>query len=141
MSDLTKSSKKLVREVYTYTFDENLTTSLITGSNATVGNLIFNLYDKDAAYVGYIMFSTSSRNISGDANYQNYQCGLFLNNNKDLLTISYCEVTMSNSESDTGTETLAKAIYGSGNYQGKDVTVNIKYLQDNKRKVIITYKE
>jgi len=139
MSNLTKSSKKLVREVYTYTFNQNPTTSLSIGSNASVGNLIFSLYDKDAKNVGYIMFTTSSRNISGDANYQNYQCGLFLNNNKDLLTISYCEVTLSSSESDTGTETLAKAIYGSGNYQGKDVTVKIKYLKDNKRRVIVTY--
>jgi hypothetical protein len=100
---------------------------------------MFNLYDKDVKNVGYIIFSSNSRTMTTEnVNYQNYQCGIFLNNNKNLLSICYNEVTGSVGLSYSDTETLVKAVYGGGKYQGKDVTVSIKYLKNNKRKVTIT---
>jgi len=143
MSDLTKSSKKLVREVYTYTFDETLGTSLSIGSNSTVSNSTYPLYDKDLKHVGFTMGTRNTRESTSDNyNYENIQVGFFLNDNKDLLSINFNLVSsLKTSAGIANTEVLAKATYGSGKYQGKDVTVNIKYLKDYKRKVIITYKE
>jgi hypothetical protein len=132
--------KRTVTEVYKYTYREQSTTQLSIGSNANVGNLFFDLYDINKKSAGYIMFNSSYRSIS-DVNYQNFQCGIFLNNNEDLLSIDYCEVTPSTNISYPGTETLANAIYATGKYQGKNVTVNIKYFNNNKRTVTITYEE
>jgi hypothetical protein len=139
MSDLTKSSKKLVREVYTYTFDENLTTTLSIGANAGVSNLIFNLYDKNTTDVGYIMYTDNYRTLS-TKNIANVQVGFFLNNNNDLISFNYNEIN-TNTKAPDNTEISVKATYSSGKYKNKDVNVNIKFLKDSKRKVIITYKE
>jgi len=138
MSDLTKSSKKLVRELYTYTFDENSTTDISIGSNAVVTNEIYNLYRNDVM-VGRIMYTSGGReHVSDNVNYESVQGVIFLNNNKDIININFAIVITS--EGLAGTEILTKATYSSGNYQGKDVTVNIKFLKDSKREVIITYK-
>jgi len=142
MSDLTKSSKKLVREVYTYTFDENSTTDISIGSNAVVTNEMYNLYKNDVM-VGRIMYTSGGReHVSDNVNYESVQGVIFLNNNKDIININYgITTTLSSSEGLAGTEILTKATYSSGKYQGKDVTVNIKFLKNSKREVIITYKE
>jgi hypothetical protein len=102
---------------------------------------MFNLYDKDVKNVGYIMFGASFREItSNNLSYNNAQCGIFLNNNKDLL--SFCNVVLTEPSLSGDTTTLSvKAIYGSGKYQGKDVNVKIEIGQTNKRTVTITYKK
>jgi hypothetical protein len=140
MSDLTKSSKKLVREVYTYTFNENSYTSLSIGGNASVDNGMYNLYDKDMKEIGRIMFTSNYRTLLLVDSYQNRQCGIFLNNNNDKICISYNEIT-NNGKSREGTEISAKATYSSGKYKNKDVNLKIKFLKNSKRRVIITYKE
>jgi hypothetical protein len=141
MSFLKKTQKTTVVEVYTYTFNENSTTQLSTGSNASVGNLMFSLYDKDVKNVGYIMFTSSFREItSNNLNYGNSQCGIFLNNNKNLLSFSNGVLTEPSLSADTSTISV-KAIYGSGKYQDKDVTVKIEIGETNKRTITITYKK
>ena len=138
MSDLTNSSKKLVREVYTYTYDENSITDISIGSNAVVTNEMYNLYKNDVM-VGRIMVTSGAREHVGDnINYLSAQGVIFLNNNKDIININFAIVITS--EGLAGTEILTKATYSSGKYQGKDVTVNIKFLKNSKRKLIITYK-
>ena len=141
MTELTKTSKKLVRELYTYTYDENSITDISVGSNAVVTNEIYNLYKNDVM-VGHIMVTSGAREHVGDnINYLSAQGVIFLNNNKDIININYgITTTLSSSEGLAGTEILTKATYSSGKYQGKDVTVNIKFLKNSKRKVIITYK-
>ena len=141
MSDLTKSSKKLVRELYTYTFDENSTTDISVGSNAVVTNEMYNLYKNDVM-VGRILFTSGGReHISDNVNYENYLGGIFLNNNKDIINFNFgLTTTLSTSEGVANTEISTKATYSSGKYQGKDVNVKIKFLKNSKREVIITYK-
>jgi len=145
MSDLTKSSKKLVREVYTYTFDENSSTTYSIGSNASIGNGIYTLYNKDMNEIGRIMFTSNYRTVTNYNNlslidsYQNRQFGIFFNNNDNICT-SYNEIT-DNGKSRENTEISVKATYGSGKYKNKDVHVKIKFLKNSKRRVFITYKE
>jgi len=140
MSDLTKSSKKLVREVYTYTFNENEVTTLSIGANASVSNLIFNLYDKNTtADVGYIMYTENDRTLSS-LNFSNVQVGIFLNNHNDLINFNYNEVN-SNTKALDNTEISDKAMYCSGKYKNKDVNVRIQFLKNSKRIVTLTYKE
>jgi hypothetical protein len=141
MSDLTKSSKKLVREVYTYTFDQSSVTSISAGSNAVVTNDIYNLYEKDVM-VGRIQYSSSGRQYASEnVIYDNVQCVLFLNNNKDILNTNFGIITTLNTSAIDNTEIVTKANYATGKYQGKDVKVRIKILKNSKREVIITYKE
>lgn len=143
MSDLTKSSKKLVREVYTYTFDEKSTTISSIGSNAYSGSLMFKLSDKDNKNVGYIMWSEFCRiNNSEKCTYYSSNGTLYLNNNKDLISFNCASVgDLNTPQFLNNTEISTKATYTSGKYQGKDVNVKIKFLKDTKREVIITYKE
>ena len=140
MSDLTKSSKTLVREVYTYTFNENEVTTSSIGANAGVSNLIFNLYDKKTnTDVGYIMYTENYRTLSS-LNFSNLQVGIFLNNNNDLISFNYNELN-SNTKALDNTEISVKATYGSGKYKNKDVNVRIQFLKNSKRIVTLTYKE
>jgi len=143
MSDLTKSSKKHVREVYTYTFVEHEVSSISAGSNAIVSNELYNLYENDVM-VGRIMYTSGGREyISDNVNYENVQGVLFLNNNKDILNFNFGITTaLGTSEGFFKSEIVpTKATYATGKYQGKDVTVRVKFLKDSKREVIITYKE
>jgi len=138
MSDLTNSSKKLVRELYTYTYDENSITDISIGSNAVVTNEIYNLYEKDVM-VGRVMYTSGGReHVSDNVNYESVQGVIFLNNNKDIININFAIVITT--EGLAGTEISTKATYSSGKYQGKDVNVKIKFLKNSKREVIITYK-
>jgi len=139
MPDLTKSSKKLFREVYTYTFDENSHIISSIGGNATVINGIYKFYDINMKEVGYIMTTSNARTLPVVNTYSNRQCGIFFNNN-DQICISYTEIT-NEGKSPAGTEMSAKATYSTGKYKNKHVNVNIKFLKDSKRKFIITYKE
>jgi len=116
---------------------------LSTGSNAYVSNLMFNLYDKDVKNVGYIMWSEFYRiNNSENFTYYSSNGSLYLNNNKDLISFN-CAVVgdLNTPQFLNNTEISTKATYGSGKYQGKDVTVSIKYLKNNKRTITLKYKE
>ena len=135
--DVTKLTTNIVSEQYTYTYDENSITDISIGSNAVVTNEIYNLYKNDVV-VGRIMVTSGAREHVGDnVDYLSAQGVIFLNNNKDIININFAIVITS--EGLAGTEILTKANYSTGIYQGKDVTVNIKFLKDSKRDVIITY--
>jgi len=138
--EVTKLSTNIVSELYTYTFDENSTTDISVGSNAVVTNEMYNLYKNDVM-VGRIMYTSGGReHISDNVNYENYLGGIYLNNNKDIINFNFgLTTTIGSSEAFSETEILTKATYSSGIYQDKDVTVNIKFLKDGKRDVIITY--
>jgi len=142
MSDLTKSSKKLVRELYTYTFDELSLTESSIGSTAEMSNLMLRIYDKDVKDVGYIMYGAFIRSLyEDDLLYENNIVALYLNSNKDIISFTYANVTkLANGKSPDNTEISTKATYASGKYQGKDVNVRVKFLKDSKREIIITYK-
>jgi len=136
--EVTKLTTNIVSEQYTYTYDENSITDISIGSNAVVTNEIYNLYKNDVV-VGRIMVASGAReHISDNVNYLSAQGVIFLNNNKDIININFAIVITP--EGLAGTEILTKATYSSGKYQGKDVNVNIKFLKDSKREVIITYK-
>jgi hypothetical protein len=135
--EVTKLTTNIVSEQYTYTYDENSITDISIGSNAVVTNEIYNLYKNDVV-VGRIMVASGAReHISDNVNYLSAQGVIFLNNNKDIININFAIVITP--EGLAGTEILTKATYSSGIYQDKDVTVNIKFLKDGKRDVIITY--
>jgi hypothetical protein len=138
--NVTKLSTNIVSELYTYTYDENSITDISVGSNAVVTNEMYNLYKNDVM-VGRILFTSGGReHISDNVNYENYLGGIYLNNNKNIINFNFgLTTTLSSSEGFPETEILTKATYSSGIYQGKDVTVNIKFLKDSKRDVIITY--
>jgi len=138
--NVTKLSTNIVSELYTYTYDENSITDISVGSNAVVTNEMYNLYKNDVM-VGRIMYTSGGReHVSDNVNYESVQGVIFLNNNKDIININFgLTTTLSSSEGFPETEILTKATYSSGIYQGKDVTVNIKFLKDSKRDVIITY--
>lgn len=131
-----------------YKFNDNSSAEKSIGANASVGNYMFPLFEdsKMTKNGGYIMFTYNSRNIS-NVLFQNYFCGLFLNDGSnsdgypDLLTINYCEVNDSNptQESPAGTQTVAKATYSTGTFQNKDVTVTINYKIKSLREIIIEY--
>jgi hypothetical protein len=137
-----KPQQKTIVEVYTYTFDENLGTTINIGSTATIGNEVYPLYDKDTK-VGHIMYARNSRESASDNyNYEIGQCGLLLNSNKDTLSINYSIAsTLKTSAGVENTEILGKATYSSGKYKNKDVNVRIQFLKNSKRIVTLTYKE
>ena len=134
--------KTTVVEEYTYTYNQNETTQLSIGSNAYSGSLMFKLSDKDKKNVGYIMWSEFCRiNNSENCTYYSSNGTLYLNNNKDLISFN-CAVVgdLNTPQFLNNTEISTKATYGSGKYQGKDVSVIIKYLKNNKRILTLTYK-
>jgi hypothetical protein len=135
----TKKSSK-VSEEFTFAYNDSLTTQISVGSNAFVGNSIYQLYNKNSKNVGYILFNSFYRTIPGSGNFSSYQCGLFLNNNADLLSISYCQVSSEPCLPNGNSETTAKSQYNTGKYTGKNVTVTIKTNSDStKGTVVISY--
>jgi hypothetical protein len=137
MSELSKSSKKLIHEVYTYTFNKNEVTTSSIGANAGVSNLIFKLYDKKTnTHVGYIMYTENYRTLS--LNYSNVQAGIFFNNYNDLINLNYIEVNR-DTKTLENTEKTVKATYSSGKYENKDVNVRLQFLKNSKRIVTLTY--
>ena len=128
-----------VTEVYTYTFDENSASIYNIGSNAYTDNGIYKLYDESKKEVGYIMYSSGSRYVSGDANYENYQSSLFLDNNKNVVSVSFSEATGARGQSFDNTELSVKSTFSNGKFKGNVVNVKIQFLKNKKRTVTLTY--
>jgi type 1 fimbria pilin len=126
-----KSKSSSVVDTYTYTFNPNSTTQISIGANAGVSNLMFDLFDKDNKNVGYVMYDGDLRNVQ-NITYNDARGSIFLNNNKDLITISNVVLTGEGTLAADGNFT-AKAIYTSGKYKNKDVVVSVSVNDTNLR--------
>jgi hypothetical protein len=128
---------KTVTEEYTFYFSQNSATQLSIGSNASVSNLMFNVFDKDLKDIGYIMFDASFRS-NGTTDLNNAQGGIFLNNNTDLIFLSNIVLTGSSTLGSDGSYTV-NAVYATGKYAGKNVSVTVTLTQTDKRLLTIKY--
>lgn len=112
---------------YSFMFNQNVVTGMSIGSNASVGNATFNLLknDDNSTISNNIMFTTNSRKID-QLYYQNVFCGLFLNNNTDLIALNYCQVSSIVGLNEPNNNIVVNATYISGDrYKGKNITVTI----------------
>jgi len=115
---------------YSFMFNQNVVTGMSIGSNASVGNATFNLLKNDdknpnSTISNNIMFTTNSRKID-QLYYQNVFCGLFLNNNTDLIALNYCQVSSIVGLNEPNNNIVVNATYISGDrYKGKNITVTI----------------
>lgn len=134
-------------EVYTFTFNSNFTTQSSIGGEASLSSLMYDLYDKDDKFVGYIMFSANfcqvqDKNDSSFTNLNNAATSIFLNDNTDLITLENLVLTGDSSLATKGSFSI-KAIYATGKYKDyKNLRATVRVgnsSEPNNRTLYLTY--
>lgn len=141
----------LETEKYNFTFDTNFTTQSSIGQDSSLSSLMYDLFDDNNRFVGYIMFSANFREVqdskkinSSSTNLNNAATSIFLNKNKDLITLENLVLTGESSLATKGGFTI-KAIYATGKYKNlKNLTATVivgNSSEPNNRTLILTWEK
>jgi hypothetical protein len=136
-------------EVYSFTFDSNFTTQSSIGNDSSLSSLMYDLYNNNNKNVGYIMFSANFREVQNpgynssqsSTNFNNAATSIFLNDNKDLITLENLVLTGDSSLATKGSFSI-KAIYATGKYKDLNLTATVlvgDQNNPNNRTLILSY--